>query len=355
VRTLDLRPDDLDRLASIAYVLIDLESLTRVLTRAGAARLECRSTTAGPHIMSARVLYADLATRGFALEDAFPYAAVDERGRFATRAIAMTRDWKRYADAHDFAPLLASETPWIRRSGDILAAVRAVGKGELLATDTPWIAAGAFGPPLAPRLAAQLLRTQLGGAVPDFVQYWNRWDETHIVVRDLLDLARRYAPLQAYRWGTAAGGVARLGLTIPALDGHADCHLTVSTGRIDNHSPGSGLAPESLAIFMKWLAREARERTAWAVRALARRSITLQFDTAAGLRYAHTYPAAPAPGALGAERHVQLRCTPAAGGRNSPGARDLCVPDDTGLFGEGSHDFQKRLTDALTGILGAVR
>lgn len=356
VQSLSITPHRLAQLASIAYVLIDLDAFVGVLRRAGQRGVECRCSRAADEIMSARVVYADLATRGFALEDAFPFATIDERGRYVTRAITMNRAWKCYADAHDLAPLLASETPWVARSGDVLAAVRAVGNGELLVTDAPWVVSGTFGPNLAPRLAAHVLRMQLGGPLTDDVQYWNRWDETHIVVRDLLELARRYPPLRPQRWNSNQPGLARLGLTLPAREA-ARRHLVVRTGRIDNLEPHDGLAPESAAIFMKWLAREAREGTAWARRHLDRTSVTLQFDTRAGLRYAHAYEAAPEHRAGHAHDQLTVRCVapgragratsaePVAGGAR--GGRTDAIVDDVGLFGDGSHAFQMRLSRLL--------
>ena len=119
------------------------------------------------------------------------------------RVLRADRAWKRYADEHGFATLLASETPVARHCGDVLSAARPIGGGELIATDLPWLVAGLHGPLLAPRLAQHALRMHLAGPLDDRVQYWNRWDDGQIVC------ARRVGPraaISAAAYGALGGG-----------------------------------------------------------------------------------------------------------------------------------------------------
>ena len=85
-------------------------------------------------------------TRGFALQDVVPYSVFDETPKtFRTRVLTANRSWKRYADDVGFATLLASETPWEERCGDVLSTARAIDGGQLMATDLPWLVAGKRG------------------------------------------------------------------------------------------------------------------------------------------------------------------------------------------------------------------
>jgi hypothetical protein len=268
-----------------------------------------------------------------------------------------------------FAALLSSETPWADRHGDVLSAACAMGAGELIATDIPWLVAGKLGPaggrpvgPLvAPSLMRHLLATHLARDVPDAVQYWNRWDEEAVILRDLADLERRYPPLRTVRWAggehSIEGGsarVVRVGVELPALSGAATARrLLIRTGRIDQRDAHEGLPAEPLAIFMKWLGREARERTEWALKNLRDVSVCWQFDCAVGMRYALHYAAVD-----GIERATDVLL--ARGAHDGGGEGQLQVREDnglsmlqidcaTGIFGDRSLQFQEQLTHALCG------
>ena len=172
--------------------------------------------------------------------------------------------------------------------------MRAVGGGELIVTDLPWLVAGGETPLLAPRVAEHLLRMHLAAPIKEHVQYWNRWDNADTVVRDIADLARRYAPLRAVRWASADAALVHLGLTLVPADAASGRHLIVATGRIDNCAIHDGVPPEPMMIFMKWLAREVREQTDWAREYLSGLRVIWQFDAADGRKYAANYDAADA-------------------------------------------------------------
>ncbi|RMF71330.1 MAG: hypothetical protein D6744_18085, partial [Planctomycetota bacterium] len=189
---------DLRRLGRDAHVVVDLASFAALLGRATErGKIETRRYASPYELMSARVEFADVPTRGFALHDVLPYATVDDDMRFSTRVLRANRAWKAFADAEGVATLLSSETPWENRCGDVLSAAWAVGDGELLLTDLPWLVAGRDGRLAAPRLAEHLLRMHVGLPLDDAVQYWTRWEDPRVVLRDIADLTRRFAPLQA--------------------------------------------------------------------------------------------------------------------------------------------------------------
>lgn len=334
---------DLEALAADAWLILDLETAARL------RRGECRTWRHPADVMSARIEHSDVPTRGFALQDVVPYGFVDARGRFGTRVIRATCEWKAAARKASIVTLASSETPWQARSGDILSAWRLTERGALLMTDLPWLVGGVLGPPLAPRLTAALLRAHLCGPVADHVQYWNRSDETQIVVRDLAELARRCPPLRAVRWRSSAEGLAHLGIALVNDASPSSRTLTVSTGRIDALDAHDGLPPEPMTIFMKWLAREWREQTDWARRHLVGRTIVWQFDTAMGHKYAVEYDSAAAlPGRR--DTVVRLR----SGDRPVPRAAEdagqtLLIND--GLLGDGSLAFQDELTSRLRRLI----
>jgi len=340
VDQLGLTLQDLQKLADEAWVLIDLPTLAVLLRR---CRVESElAEFRSPHsIVCARVEYADAATRGFALQDTFPYGTVGPDGAFQMRVLRATRGWRRYGERTGFHLLLSSQTPWQRRCGDVLATFRAGQRGRLVASDAPWLAAGVLGRPIAPRLARHLVRMQLGRPLSDEVQYWTGSHETDVLVRDIAEMPRRYPPLRAVRWASGERGVAALGLMLPATGaGRASRPprwLIIDTGRIDAAARQPGVAPEPMMIFMKWLAREVRETRPLAHR-LADTSVTWRFRTAAGLRYTVLYEAAPpARGAL--ERSVRL------------------TADDApqGILGDGSLQAQAALTHRLRACLKSGR
>jgi hypothetical protein len=343
VTGLGLTLADLEGLAEQGWLIVDLETMAGVLRRAGAAATEVRRHVSDHGIMSARVEYGDVATRGLALQDVVPYSTLSVGGGFAVRALRATRGWRAYADEAGFATFLATETPWVQKHGDVLSAALPGSRGELVATDLPWLVAGHQGELLAPQIARHLLRMHLGAPLADHLQYWNRWDDGNVVVRDLSDLARRYAPLAAVRWQSGDDRLAHLGVALLPPGGRRRRQTMFCTGRIDTLSAHEGLPPEPMAIFMKWLAREAREGTDWARRHLAEQVVSWQFDTADGLRYAVNFDSArelgePAP------RICRLRVMD---GRVVDERGEVVVAHDEGLYGDRSLAY----LDALVGWL----
>lgn len=321
---------DLERVAQRAWVLVDLGSLAAALRAAGAGDIRTVTHADRHGLMSARVAYADVPTRGFALEDAVPYATLDNQDRFAMRALRRSRAWRAYATEHAFATILAAETPMEDKIGGVLCAARPFSDGELLATDLPWLIAGRQGPLLTPTVLTHLLRAHLGLPVPDHRQYWNRWDDPAVIVRDIGDLARRYPPLRTVRWRSNDAGLAHLGLTIPP-PGPVARHLLLHTGRIDARDTHDGLPPEPLMLLMKWLAREAREQTRWAQRHLADTQFTWACDTRDGLKYAANFDSAQSS-ATAVPELLYLRT-----GEPRPGVETL--PADEGLYGDRAFDW----------------
>jgi hypothetical protein len=346
VRDLGLTLADLERLAAGSWLLVDLGTLASLLSAAGAADAQLVTHAARDGLMSARVEYADVPTRGLALQDVVPYTTFDPRGRFCLRGIRADRSWKRHADEVGFATLLSGETPWAQKHGDVLSAMRAVGGGELIATDLPWLVAGEHGPLLAPHLATHLLRMHVTAPLADHLQYWTRWEDANTIVRDIADLPRRYTPLWAVSWPSLDSARARLGITLLGLADGAVRHVVFQTGRMDKLDIHDGLPPEPMTIFMKWLAREAREQTTWARQYLAGTRVTWQFDTAAGLKYAANYGAASGLDALVSPPEViRIRMDPAG---QTP---SIVLPDDEGLHGDHSLLFQDALTRRLCRVI----
>lgn len=352
VRGLKLKLADLERLAAGSCLLVDLETFSALANRSGEIDTRIVTHTSEHDIMSAQIEYADVPTRGFALQDVIPYATLVGEAAFRTRVLLATQAWKRYAAGTGFVTLLASETPWEDKSGDVLSAARPVGQGELIASDLPWLVAGRHGRLLAPRLAEHLLRMHLGSPLGDAVQYWNRCDDCAVMVRDIETLARRYAPLHAVRWASG-GQLVPLGITLPAITARSRArHLMICTGRIDQHGIHDGMPPEPMVIFMKWLAREARERTRWAIRFLSDVAVTWQFDTVDGLKYALHYGSAAGIAANRPERTLILRTAGGGpGGRTGRpvdvSAQVLTFPADASVFGDRALIYQAALTRRL--------
>lgn len=324
-RDLALTWNNLLTLADASWVIIDLETMARLAREAG-ANVELVRHREPRELMSARVEYADVCTRGFALFDVFPYSTATEDGVFAARAIRANRPWKRFAREHDLAPALTICTPWEDRDGDWLSALHAGHSGELTATDVPWLANGDFGANLAPRLIEHLLRMLTGQPLEDSVQYWNRWNDTAVLVRDIADLARRCPGLHTLRWA-GSGDVAHLGLL--AGSSTAPRRRIVRTGRIDDAGLHDGIPAEPMMIFMKWLAREMQENPGGVRAWLGEDALAWQFDTADGLRFAALFEGAPP---AGQERDRALRLPACSGG----------------VFGDGSLEAQARLTRELS-------
>lgn len=333
------------RLSERAWVIVDLATFAGAAAAAGVP-LRLRTYTAEHEIMSARVAYADVPTRGFALQDVFPLSFIDAQGRFATRAIAANPAWRRYADDSGCAALLTCETPEPRECGGVLLAARPSAGGELLPSDLPWLVAGRHGPLLAPRVALHAAQMLCGGPLDDDVQYWNRWDDDTVLLRDVADLARRFPELTTVRW-RGTDHLAHLGLSVALPDVPTDRQLLVRTGRMDQVDLHDGVPPEAMIIAMKALARAVRDRTPWAQRYLAGLRVTWQFDTASGLRYAVAYRSAQGLADLPATRTVRIVAGPPA--TDAPAVETLYLADDPGLLGDGALALQAELTRWLRG------
>lgn len=351
VARLQLRFASLSRLASHAQVLVDLEGFLSVLTREGFAGLTLGDCCCGHSLTTARVAYADHPTRGFALMDTFPYGEIDDLHGFVQRAIVGKPAWKRFADATACATLLESQTHSSARSGHVLCAAQPVERGELICTDLPQLTALPRHRQIAPRLARHALRTLLGLPVPDHYQYWNRWDEAPVVVRDIADVGRRYAPLRTVRWSAADDGAALLGLELaPTSRGGPLRRIVLDTGRIDQLSPHDGVPPEPMMILMKHLAREAREAASWTRRDLQDTSLVWRFESRAGTKYVSQYDSAAhlAPAEAG---ELVLRIRTAAAPADAPEAPTHRLRADPGLFGDGAFEVLDELYDLIRDAL----
>lgn len=365
IDALRLTMADLERVVPLCYMLVDLGSLARLLETAG-VRARCLTRTDEYAPISARVEYADVATRGFALLDVFPYGCYAPPARFSARVLESTRSWKRYADETGFALLLSSQTQSESRCNDVIAASRPIGNGELIATDLPWLAAGLQGPLAAPQLTREILAALLGRPIDPWAEYWNRWDDPRIVVRDIADLARRFAPLTPVRWASQDGLTVTLGLALTPRphggngDGRPRRHILLRTGRIDNLEPHNGVPAEPMMILMKMLAREVRERTAWALRYLDGVAVTWQFETAGGRRYAMLFDAPTGAAAAPASATYRIGVGPAAGAETQAAngraaALDLELPVSAGLLGDRAHEWQRTLHAAVRGWIERAR
>ncbi len=354
--------EQLARAAEGGWLIVDLESFAFALQRGGKVAADAVTYESKHGLFSARVEYADVPTRGFALQDVLPFTTLTPDGQFSQRSLTANRAWKSYAEETGFATLLASETPWERRHADVLSAARPCGRGELIVTDLPWLAAGALGPLLAPTVAEQLLRMHVAEAAPDELQFWMRWNDGQTLTRDIADFARRYAPLTPIRWQDSLEGErhARLGVRLhgpnPA-NGGPRRHLLIRSGSIDESAVPAAVPPEPLILLMKWLAREVREDTAWARRVLTGACVTWQFETARGLKFAVQYESAGSHAAPPVTRAVRLwpssappaeapqaRTTTAAAGAV---IEDVTLPDE-GFFGDRSHAVLRELTELVT-------
>lgn len=333
----------LQRLAEDALVLVDLESAARLAASSAGGEIRSANYRDRESLFSAKNEYADTATRGFALQDIFPCCAVDEKGGFQARTIRHTRDWQRFADENAIATLLSCQTPWEGRVKDVLSAAMPTARGDLILTDLPWLVAGQRGALLAPRLAQHLLNMHLGGPLPDETQYWNRWDETHIVIRDIADMTRRYPGLQPVRYAPQ-GELVTLGLSLTTPN--AQRHLLIETGRIDLRERHDGVPPEPLMIVMRWLERRHREQAPWTQRRLARCAVTWCYTSAAGRKYATMYSAA-APTAA-PTHYLRIRMGTSDRIEQGDGISRVTLRDDVGILGDGSLGFVERLMAIVT-------
>lgn len=348
---------DVELLAQASWLVLDLKTFADLLARAGGPALRLRTLRTAHEIMSARSEYADVATRGFALMDVFPYGVVTDSGGFAARTLQRSRDWRSYAEPRGFAKLLSAETPWTERSGDILCLSRPLAQGELNVSDVPWLAAGALGRPLAPALALHCAAMLLGAPLDDGLQYWNRWDDFSIVLRDIADLSKRWACLHPVRWAST-DNVAKLAVALDARpsgrvgasgNGRPADAWHIVTGRADLAARSDGVPAEPMIILMKSLAQERQAASAWAERFLRDRVLMWQFDAADALRYATHYDSAASLGPLTASRWLRVRLAQvdAPQFRRGEPESTLVVPRDLGVFGDRSLGWQGDLARAV--------
>jgi hypothetical protein len=128
----------------------------------------------------------------------------------------------------------------------------------------------------------------------------------------------------------------------------------IRTGRIDRRGGHDGVPPEPMAIFIKWLAREHRERTRWAEQYLKNTAVTWQFDSADGLKYALLYDSAARAGVGPADATLEVRAG-ATGVFAAPArARGthlwrMSASSDVGVFGDWSFRYQSDITARLRG------
>src|SRR6185503_356689 len=99
-------------------------TLARLARSARAADAQVAMQRSPHGLMSARVEYADVPTRGFALMDVFPFGAHTPKRGFSLRVLEANRSWKTYAGECGFALVLSSQTPSEDHCTDVLTAMR---------------------------------------------------------------------------------------------------------------------------------------------------------------------------------------------------------------------------------------
>lgn len=358
VERLMLTWDDVAKLVDGAWVVIDLAVAVWLMARSETGpRTMLIDRTSAHELMSAKVEYADVPTRGFALNDVFPYGVLDEEGAFSARVIESRKSWKRWADREGAATLLSSETPWENRCGDILAAAVPVGRGEVIISDAPALVAGQLGKLVAPNLIRHLLRMQLCAPLADGAQYWNRWDDLNIVIRDIADLTRRYRALRAVRWAGPADHIASLGLALAPTRGETKRTLLIRTGSIDFQAATPGVPPEPVLLLMKHFAREADEGTSWARKHLADTTLIWQFDTAAGQKYALHFESAAGAGGGGLHT-LEIEATDrsaAAPEVSAARCQSIAIDVNASIFGDRSLAISKSLQTTIRRWIAKTR
>lgn len=344
IAALRMKWADVQRLAEHAWVIVDLESAARLLASRGVRDLRLRHRGSNRELPCASVRYADAATQGFALSDAFPYA-VCSASRFGVRFLSGGATWRSYADEHGFATLLG-----LAGSGDparrILCAAMPTAGGELIASDLPWLAAGLFGPLAAPRLACWLLNAQLGGPREPRLQYWTPTREPKVLLREVAELQRHYPALLPVRWAPGCDGVAHLGLALRgASENGTGRGLLIQTGRMDRGAGATSFPPEAMMSLMKLFARERRDRTAWARERLGAATIVWQFDVWGDSQFRHVFESA---GPLACSRPPRVVALVDGELDRVPeieieGARRVRIDVRQGVLGDGSFEYQREL------------
>ncbi|MCG3128073.1 MAG: hypothetical protein CHACPFDD_02947 [Phycisphaerae bacterium] len=354
VRQLAIGWAELRRRAGGAIVLLSFDALAAVLARdAGAGERDSTGGTDGRvmrrasrGLCSCVVEYADWATRGFALQDALPCAAVDGAKRFRLPAWTGGRGWNQFAERQGIVRLL-SVRPGARGRGALSLACMVDG-GAVIASDLPWLLAGVFGTPVATENIGRLVNAHLGGEVPDETQYWSASESVPRQVRDIAELCRRYAPLTAIRWASGAKEPLALGVSLaadsspatPRGPAAAGDDVVLRTGRIDLPSELGGVPAEAMMIVMKQLARRQREgANGWR----QTRRLTWQFDAAAGHAHAHLYASAGAVGPRAPARVLTVA------GAEAPQAEGIRLKTRLGPLADGCH----RIVEELLSIAGA--
>lgn len=344
-----LRYPDIARLAASRMLIVDLGTFARLVAKDGLRAIQTLVKEDNHGLTCARNVFAAGPTRGFALLDTFPLGALTQAGGFALRVIRHNRAWRALATELKFEVQLESCTA--DEEGDIVLASQRLGDGELMVSDIPLLAAAPDDSLIAPRLTRHLLRMLLDLPLPDAAQYWTRWEEVPVILRDIAELPRRYEPLRALRWAGGEQGLAELGISI-APAGPIREHVLISTGRIDCAGRHDGLPPEPMMIFMKWLAREARQQSEWFVREFDGIAVTWIFQSAVGTEYVSQYPAADARLTSAPSRMVRLRLY---GGAEQGNAHTIAIQAPAGVLGDGSLDFQSDFTRRVMEIIVRAR
>lgn len=348
----------LQYLARESCVIVDLETAATLIGRH--LRTPLRLTNRAFHydVPCARIEYSDLPTRGFALQDVIPYAVDRGDGKHSARVLNGGPAWRRFADAHGAATLLSCECPTSISSELVLAAAMPTAGGELIISDIPWLAAGVRGRALTPDLFVHLLRMHLECAIEPGAQFWCPTENVDSLVRDIAELARRYAPLRAERWASDAGPAFQLGLSLaPPGDKPAARQVTIHTGRIDRAPRTPSIPGEPMMILMRTLARDLHSPTSSLPschRELLRRlgdvAITWRFEAEVGGKYVHLYT----------QHHSSDDANPCVidlrRSEFRQGSARTAWPDlnASGLLGNWSLAIQRQLLKALVETVGAL-
>lgn len=372
LRGLGLDFANLLRLAANSMVVVDLEAFAALMSRSRLRDIGLCSASDRHAVMGARNLYAAAATRGFALQDVFPYGETIGQKRFSLRGLRRCRSLKSLARELQLITLLESCTPTDPSDRAVLSAMIPAGPGALMISDVPWLAAKEDRELAAPRIMRHLLRMMFGEALAEGVQYWRASQDIGVLLRDIGDLPRRYPPLQAARWASESPGVARIGLTLAAPgirnetgttrargsgNSPAPGAIVIDTGRIDAADWHDGLPAEPMIIFMRWLAREAREQTNWYRESVGDRRVTWLFETAQGRQYVSQFPSAGAlNGGSDANGSPRLHRVRMRFGSGAPSTRDvhtLWLPRVKGLLGDDSLEWQAMLHHRVARLLAS--
>lgn len=365
LRSLSVDWGGIERMAESSCLLLDLESVARLLQESRGINVRLRRYRSTHELACACVEYSDFHTRGFALGDILPFGAIGDDNRFVTSMLSGPA-WRKFANQNGFATLLSFEPPDVDNRHEPFSAAMAYAHGELIATDVPWLAAGLRGRPVAPNLLRHLLNMHFGAHLDDSVQYWLPSADPACLVRDIAECANRHPPLRSVRWAAAPDDarVMHLGLALPsaaprfddARESSVGPPIIIRTGRMDDPLAEHALSAEPMLILMRYLARERREAGRWIARHLGNRALVWQFDTAIGSKFAHMFDSAADVIDTADALVLNLRF----GDQSEPPATadrrifHASIPPQSGLLGDGSMLFQGQLLAAVTRFLDSV-